>query len=318
MAIQYTLQEDGTLIGEDGSGDKLVFGRLVDAESVAGAWTMTAAQVGETIYSDLSALGTTLNLQLNADGTGVIASESEKAACTWTQSGASVTVTQDGGAVTVFTLQDDGILAADAGGVTLILSRTEENPLTSAIADLMTGLLDSAQTQTHETTEAPVQDNVITSEYGYSMTLPEGWFPLNDETLTALIDLMGKETADAYGLNESLLDSFRSSNGAIYYSSDLSGNCNIIREDAHGLTMDAFPFLASSYQSTYANIGITDFTLTGPVEINGNAYYVGNYTIQQATQRQYFCIANNAIFTFTFTNVAQEDAEQMLGTFQAQ
>lgn len=316
VVMACTLMKDGSLVCEDGSGDKLVFARSLPGASVAGVWTLTAAVSEGIRFDDMAALDASLSLDLQEDGTGTIASATEQAPCTWIQAGTTVTVVQQGGFSSTFYLQEDGTLATDTSGVTLILSR-DESALSSNLFDSLANLLTPKETQAPEETQSPATQEALVSDFGYSIVLPEGWFPFNSDTLAQMIDMLGPETAAQYGLTQSQLDSFIALEGTLYYSPDLSGNCNIIREKANGITMDDFPLLASSYESAYQSIGITDFALSGPVEFQGRVYYVGNYTspIEGVEQSQCFSIANDYLYTITFTNVTQSDMEQLLGGF---
>ena len=107
--MSYVLQADGTLVGMDRAGDSMIFARPA-ADSAAGAWTLTAAKAEGIVINDTATLNVELDLVLYADGTGLLASGERKAACTWTQSGATVTVVEEGSEPRAFTLQSDGTL----------------------------------------------------------------------------------------------------------------------------------------------------------------------------------------------------------------
>lgn len=82
--MSYVLQADGTLVGMDQVGDSMIFARPA-ADSAAGAWTLTAAKAEGIGINDTATLNVELDLVLYADGTGLLASDERKAACTWTQ-----------------------------------------------------------------------------------------------------------------------------------------------------------------------------------------------------------------------------------------
>lgn len=97
----------------------------------------------------------------------------------------------------------------------------------------------------------------------------------------------------------------------------MSANFNVVREPAGDVTMDNFALLESHYQEMLSSQEITDFELSGPVEIDGKSYYVGTFTAQAGLeQKQYFCVANGYVYTLTLTNVSDDDAEQIMGSFE--
>lgn len=66
-SMTYTLQPDGTLVGEDAVGDTMTFARV--STSVAGAWTLTAVEYEGVTISDPTTLNVEMDFLLNADGT---------------------------------------------------------------------------------------------------------------------------------------------------------------------------------------------------------------------------------------------------------
>ncbi len=294
--MSYTLQADGTLRGEDQVGDVMLFARAAAADSVAGEWKLTSAETEGITVNDTTILNITLDLVLNADGTGRLTSSEGEGACTWTQSGASVTVAVEDGGSLLLTLQSDGTLTWVIDDMTLILSRTDD------------------ATEVSE----PSESAAIVSEYGFRVQLPEGWVALDSDYIEKIIKSVGEEVASANGLDQSLLDQLAAASTSLYYASDMSANFNVVREPAGDVTMDTFASLEPTYQEIFSSTqGITDFKLSGPVDINGRTYYVGTFTAQAGLeQKQYFCVANGYIYTLTLTNVPDGDAEQIMGSFE--
>ena len=294
--MSYALQADGTLRGEDQVGDVMLFARAAAADSVAGEWKLTSAETEGITVNDTTTLNITLDLVLNADGTGRLTSSEGEGACTWTQSGASVTVAVEDGGSLLLTLQSDGTLTWVIDDMTLILSRTDD------------------ATEVSE----PSESAAIVSEYGFRVQLPEGWVALDSDYIEKIIKSVGEEVASANGLDQSLLDQLAAASTSLYYASDMSANFNVVREPAGDVTMDTFALLEPTYQEIFSSTqGITDFKLSGPVDINGRTYYVGTFTAQAGLeQKQYFCVANGYIYTLTLTNVPDGDAEQIMGSFE--
>lgn len=294
-SMSYILQSDGTLAGEDQVGDSMVFARAAAADSVAGAWKLTGAETEGIVITDTSTLDVELSLLLNADGTGMLTSSEGEGVCTWTQSGSAVAVAVEDGESISFTLQPDGTLTWIIDDVTLILNRTDA----AAIAP-----------------EASESAEVV-SEYGFRVQLPEGWITVDSEFVTQIVESVGEEIASANGFDQSLLDQLAAASTSLYYAPDMSANFNVVREPAGDVTMDNFALLESHYQEIFSRQGITDFELSGPVEIDGKSYYVGTFTAQAGLeQKQYFCVANGYIYTLTLTNVSDGDAEQIMGSFE--
>lgn len=294
-SMSYILQSDGTLAGEDQTGDSMIFARAAAADSVAGAWKLTGAETEGIVITDTSTLDVELSLLLNADGTGMLTSSEGEGVCTWTQSGSAVTVAVEDGESISFTLQPDGTLTWIIDDVTLILNRTDA----AAIAP-----------------EASESAEVV-SEYGFRVQLPEGWIAVDSEFVTQIVESVGEEIASANGFDQSLLDQLAAASTSLYYAPDMSANFNVVREPAGDVTMDNFALLESHYQEIFSRQGITDFELGGPVDINGKTYYVGTFTAQAGLeQKQYFCVANGYIYTLTLTNVSDGDAEQIMGSFE--
>ncbi len=294
-SMSYILQSDGTLAGEDQTGDSMVFARAAAADSVAGAWKLTGAETEGIVITDTSTLDVELSLLLNADGTGMLTSSEGEGVCTWTQSGSAVAVAVEDGESISFTLQPDGTLTWIIDDVTLILNRTDA----AAIAP-----------------EASESAEVV-SEYGFRVQLPEGWITVDSEFVTQIVESVGEEIASANGFDQSLLDQLAAASTSLYYAPDMSANFNVVREPAGDVTMDNFALLESHYQEMLSSQGITDFELGGPVDINGKTYYVGTFTAQAGLeQMQYFCVANGYIYTLTLTNVSDGDAEQIMGSFE--
>lgn len=294
-SMSYILQSDGTLAGEDQTGDSMIFARAAAADSVAGAWKLTGAETEGIVITDTSTLDVELSLLLNADGTGMLTSSEGEGVCTWTQSGSAVTVAVEDGESISFTLQPDGTLTWIIDDVTLILNRTDA----AAIAP-----------------EASESAEVV-SEYGFRVQLPEGWIAVDSEFVTQIVESVGEEIASANGFDQSLLDQLAAASTSLYYAPDMNANFNVVREPAGDVTMDNFALLESYYQEIFSRQGITDFELGGPVDINGKTYYVGTFTAQAGLeQKQYFCVANGYIYTLTLTNVSDGDAEQIMGSFE--
>ena len=296
-SMSYRLQPDGTLRGEDQAGDSMTFARMASAtDSVAGTWVLTSAESEGIIITDTSTLGIELHFQLNADGTGTLFSSEGDGACTWTQSGSAVTVVVENSEPQSFTLQPDGTLSWVLNGTTLTLSQTDDGAMAP----------DSSE------------DAAIISEYGFSVRLPEDWFPLDSEYVAKIVESVGEELASANGLDQSLLDQLAATSTSLYYAPDMSANFNVVREPAGDVTMDNFASLESTYQEILSSSqGITDFELSGPVEIDAKAYYVGTFTAQAGlTQKQYFRVANGYIYTITLTNVSDDDAGLILKSFE--
>lgn len=294
-SMSYILQSDGTLAGEDQVGDSMVFARAAAADSAAGAWELTGAEADGIIITDISTLNVELRLLLDADGTGMLASSEGEGVCTWTQSGSAVTVAVEDGESISFTLQPDGTLTWIIDDVTLILNRTDA----AAIAP-----------------EASESAEVV-SKYGFRVQLPEGWITVDSEFVTQIVESVGEEIASANGFDQSLLDQLAAASTSLYYAPDMSANFNVVREPAGDVTMDNFALLESHYQEMLSSQEITDFELSGPVEIDGKSYYVGTFTAQAGLeQKQYFCVANGYVYTLTLTNVSDGDAEQIMGSFE--
>ena len=294
-SMSYILQSDGTLAGEDQTGDSMIFARAAAADSVAGAWKLTGAETEGIVITDTSTLDVELSLLLNADGTGMLTSSEGEGVCTWTQSGSAVAVAVEDGESISFTLQPDGTLTWIIDDVTLILNRTDA----AAIAP-----------------EASESAEVV-SEYGFRVQLPEGWIAVDSEFVTQIVESVGEEIASANGFDQSLLDQLAAASTSLYYAPDMNANFNVVREPAGDVTMDNFALLESYYQEIFSRQGITDFELGGPVDINGKTYYVGTFTAQAGLeQKQYFCVANGYIYTLTLTNVSDGDAEQIMGSFE--
>ena len=295
-SMSYVLQADGTLLGEDAAGDTMTFARAA-ADSVAGAWELTAAEADGIIITDTSTLDVELSLLLDADGTGMLTSSEGEGACTWTQSGSTVTVMVENGESCSFTLQPDGTLTWVLNDVTLVLSHTD----------------DAAAAMASE----PSESAAIVSDYGFSVRLPEGWLAVDSEYVTQIVASVGEEIASANGIDQSLLDQLAAANTSLYCAADASANFNVVREPAGDVTMDNFALLESHYQEMLSSQGIADFELSGPVDINGTSYYVGTFTAQAGLkQKQYFCVANGYIYTLTLTNVTDSDAEEIMQSFE--
>ena len=295
-SMSYVLQADGTLLGEDAAGDTMTFARAA-ADSVAGAWELTAAEADGIIITDTSALDVELSLLLDADGTGMLTSSEGEGACTWTQSGSTVTVMVENGESCSFTLQPDGTLTWVLNDVTLVLSHTDD--AAAAIAS------------------EPSESAAIVSDYGFSVRLPEGWLAVDSEYVAQIVASVGEEIASANGIDQSLLDQLAAANTSLYCAADASANFNVVREPAGDVTMDNFALLESHYQEMLSSQGIADFELSGPVDINGTSYYVGTFTAQAGLkQKQYFCVANGYIYTLTLTNVTDSDAEEIMQSFE--
>ena len=294
-SMSYILQSDGTLAGEDQVGDSMIFARAAAADSAAGAWELTGAEADGIIITDISTLNVELRLLLDADGTGMLASSEGEGVCTWTQSGSTVMVAVEDGESISFTLQPDGTLTWIIDDVTLILNRTDA----AAIAP-----------------EASESAEVV-SEYGFRVQLPEGWIAVDSEFVTQIVESVGEEIASANGFDQSLLDQLAAASTSLYYAPDMNANFNVVREPAGDVTMDNFALLESHYQEMLSSQEITDFELSGPVEIDGKSYYVGTFTAQAGLeQKQYFCVANGYVYTLTLTNVSDGDAEQIMGSFE--
>ena len=150
------------------------------------------------------------------------------------------------------------------------------------------------------------------------MQLPRDWFAVDSEYVAKIVESVGEQVASVNGFDQSLLDQLAATNASLYYAPDMSANFNVVREPAGDVTMDNFASLESAYQEILSSSqGITDFELSGPVDINGKSYYVGTFTGQAGLeQEQYFCVANGYVYTITLTNVTDEDAEQLLGSFE--
>ena len=295
-SMSYVLQADGTLLGEDAAGDTMTFARAA-ADSVVGAWELTAAEADGIIITDTSALDVELSLLLDADGTGMLTSSEGEGACTWTQSGSTVTVMVENGESCSFTLQPDGTLTWVLNDVTLVLSHTD----------------DAAAAMASE----PSESAAIVSDYGFSVRLPEGWLAVDSEYVAQIVASVGEEIASANGIDQSLLDQLAAANTSLYCAADASANFNVVREPAGDVTMDNFALLESHYQEMLSRQEITDFELSGPVEINGKSYYVGNFTAQAGfDQMQYYCVANGYLYTITLTNVSDVDAQQIMESFE--
>ncbi len=295
-SMSYVLQADGTLLGEDAAGDTMTFARAA-ADSVAGAWELTAAEADGIIITDTSTLDVELSLLLDADGTGMLTSSEGEGACTWTQSGSTVTVMVENGESCSFTLQPDGTLTWVLNDVTLVLSHTDD--AAAAIAS------------------EPSESAAIVSDYGFSVRLPEGWLAVDSEYVAQIVASVGEEIASANGIDQSLLDQLAAANTSLYCAADASANFNVVREPAGDVTMDNFALLESHYQEMLSSQGIADFELSGPVDINGTSYYVGTFTAQAGLkQKQYFCVANGYIYTLTLTNVTDSDAEEIMQSFE--
>lgn len=295
-SMSYVLQADGTLLGEDAVGDTMTFARAA-ADSVAGAWELTAAEADGIIITDTSTLDVELSLLLDADGTGMLTSSEGEGACTWTQSGSTVTVMVENGESCSFTLQPDGTLTWVLNDVTLVLSHTDD--AAAAIAS------------------EPSESAAIVSDYGFSVRLPEGWLAVDSEYVAQIVASVGEEIASANGIDQSLLDQLAAANTSLYCAADASANFNVVREPAGDVTMDNFALLESHYQEMLSSQGIADFELSGPVDINGTSYYVGTFTAQAGLkQKQYFCVANGYIYTLTLTNVTDSDAEEIMQSFE--
>lgn len=294
--VPYILQPDGTLLREDEEGDSLTFVRVSDAEvSAAGTWKLTSAESEGIIVNDTSTLDVEVSFLFNEDGTGMIISNQGEGPCTWTQSGTTVTVMEENSETLSLTLQD-GKLIWLIDDVTLYLTRTD----TAA--------------------EAPEssENAVIESEYGFSLRLPENWVAIDSEYIAQIVESAGEEITSANGFDQSLLDQLDAAKTSMYYNPNTTANFAVVREPAGDVTMDNFASLEVSFQESYSSgQGITDFKLSGPVDINGRPYYIGTFTAQTGMeQMQYFCVANGYIYTVTMTNVSEGDAEQIMESFE--
>lgn len=296
-SMSYTLQPDGSLLGVDGVGDTMSFVPVAETDSAAGVWQLTAAETEGIIVNDISELDVELCLRLDPDGTGELYSSEGDASCTWTQRGTSVTVVTETDEASHFSLRSDGTLTWLIDDVTLIMSRTDG----------------SAKAEAPE-----IPDGATVSEYGFSVQLPQGWFAVDSEFVQQIVESVGEEMAAASGFDQNLLDQLAAAGTSLYYSSDMSANFNVVRESAGGITMDDFASLEPVYQELLSSSrGITDFKLSGPVDIGGNPYYVGSFTAPgDLEQKQYFCVAKGYIYTITLTNVAEGDAQQIMESFQ--
>ena len=298
-AIATSGGTDGNLLRENEDGDSLTSAQVTAAaDSVAGTWIMSSAEADGIIITDTDTLGIELNVLLKEDGTGMIISNQGNATCSWTKSGSTVTVMSEGGDPLSCTLQPDGTLAWVIEDVTVFLNRTDN--IASA--------------------EAPQSSEsaVTVSEYGFSVQLPKGWVAIDDEYIAQIVESVGEEIASANGFDESLLDQLDAASTSMYYLPDSSSNFAVVREPAGDVTMDNFASLELSFQENFRNgQGITDFKLSGPVEINGKQYYVGTFTgLSDLEQQQYFSVANGYIYTITMTNVSDSDTEQIMGSFE--
>lgn len=319
-SLPYTLQPDGTLLGQDESGDSMAFARAAATtamtttattatttttmttatDSAAGTWKLVRAEADGIVVTDTSTLGISVDLQLNADGTGMLTTSEGAGACTWTQSGATVTVAVIDGGVLSLTLQSDGTLSWLVDDVMLYLSRTNGAAIASTPA-----------------VSSPLASGMIESEYGFRVQLPTGWVAIDSEYIEQIVASVGEAIASASGFNQDLLDLLAATNTSLYYSPDMTANFNVVREPAGSVTMDNFSSLEATYQQMYSSQGITDFALGGPVNINGRSYYTGTYTaLAGLSQKQYFCVANGYIYTITLTNVSDSDAEQIMASFE--
>lgn len=311
-SLPYTLQPDGTLLGQDESGDSMTFARAAATtattttttttatDSAAGTWKLVRAEADGIVVTDTSTLGISVDLQLNADGTGMLTTSEGAGACTWTQSGATVTVAVIDGGVLSLTLQSDGTLSWLVDDVMLYLSRTNGAAIASTPA-----------------VSSPLASGMIESEYGFRVQLPTGWVAIDSEYIEQIVASVGEAIASASGFNQDLLDLLAATNTSLYYSPDMTANFNVVREPAGSVTMDNFSSLEATYQQMYSSQGITDFALGGPVNINGRSYYTGTYTaLAGLSQKQYFCVANGYIYTITLTNVSDSDAEQIMASFE--
>ena len=319
-SLPYTLQPDGTLLGQDESGDSMTFARAAATtattttattattttttttatDSAAGTWKLGRAEAAGIVVTVTSTLGISVDLQLNADGTGMLTTSEGAGACTWTQSGATVTVAVIDGGVLSLTLQSDGTLSWLVDDVMLYLSRTNGAAIASTPA-----------------VSSPLASGMIESEYGFRVQLPTGWVAIDSEYIEQIVASVGEAIASASGFNQDLLDLLAATNTSLYYSPDMTANFNVVREPAGSVTMDNFSSLEATYQQMYSSQGITDFALGGPVNINGRSYYTGTYTaLAGLSQKQYFCVANGYIYTITLTNVSDSDAEQIMASFE--
>lgn len=311
VALLFTLQPDGTLAWKDASGDGLTFARVAAVDSAAGTWALATAIHDGVTANGMAALELDLRLQLDEGGTGMLLSNEAQAPCTWSQNGAAVAVAEEGGLWNC-TLRPDGMLSMNANGITLILRRVEPDLRPSPSANPLPEFEESGNTQ-----PAQSESSAIVSEYGYSVRLPEGWIPLNDETVAQMIASIGEELASTNGFSQDQLDQLAALHASLYCLPDGSASFNVVRESADGVTMETFPSLASAYQELYRKVGVTDFVLSGPVDIHDKSYYVGTFTMQDGIeQKQYFCAKHGYIFTITFTNVSPEDSEWILSHFE--
>ena len=196
-----------------------------------------------------------------------------------------------------FVLQGDGTLEWVVNGVTLILTRTDGVPAAQA--------------------PEVAENEAVVSEYGFRVELPQDWVAIDSEYIAQIIESVGEAIASANGLDQSLLDQLAASNTSLYYAPDMTANFNVVREPAGNVTMDNFSALEPSYQQLFTAQGITDFKLSGPVEIGGNAYYVGAFTGWQAwSRRSISAWPTGYIYTITLTNVSDSDAQQIMESFE--
>lgn len=279
-------------------GDSLTFARMTAAaDSVAGAWTMTSAESEGVVITDMTALDVSVSLLLNEDGTGTLISNKGESSCSWTQSGTAVTIVAENSEPWTFTLQSDGILAWVIDDMTAYLSRTDDTA-------------SEKEPESSESTE-------IVSKYGFRLQLPENWVAVDSEYVAQIVESVGEEITSANGFDQSLLDQLDAASTSMFCIPGMSDNFTVVREPAGDVTMDNFASLEISYQESFSSQGITDYELNGPVDINGNSYYVGTFTAQSGLeQKQYFCVANGYIYTITMTNVSDSDTEQIMGSFE--
>ncbi len=124
----FTLQEDGTLSGEE-DGIRMVFAHKSETAALpsedmafySGTWLVTGVAFGDTMFA-ASELGTEIEIILCEDGTCVTRSpETGEVAGTWMLRNGQLDING-----TPFTVQEDGTLSGTEDGIRMVFARQEE------------------------------------------------------------------------------------------------------------------------------------------------------------------------------------------------
>lgn len=290
---------------------------LAEATSLEGTWNLTSAQTQGITIDDISMLGVSMSISLDADGTALMVLNEMEESGSWAQNGSVLEITDSFGEVQEFAILEDGTLSMEQDGVVLILTR-EDSASGSSQADA--GAIAPSASGSSEADAGAVAPSAagetITSANGYSMTLPEGWFLFDQEMYQQLLDLYGENFMEAAGITLELFESLDFSQQEIYYSADMMSNMNVSPSPASGLTTEILPMLEDTFREMFIAAGFADYSVDGLVDFSGNQFCAWTLTMQNGiSARQYIIIADDTMFTFSMSGVSDADIALMLGSF---